>query len=204
MPFDIISLPNDTIVCCNYHNMKIYDENFQILKTIDTIQENTVRSRGITTNNIDLVYISDLQAHQILACDLNFNKITAYGTYGKGMGQFSNPTGIFYHNRFLFICDFDNKRIQKVSDDFKSCEIFNIKLKPYYIKIIGTIACVCGHSESNLNFYDIDSFNLIFEYINQKGPISTINSFFYNFDFERKNFCCYNSDGILIDEIKGL
>ena len=205
MPFDICSLSNDTIACCNYHNITIYDEKFKLIKTFDTIDDRTFRSRGITTNNRDLVYITDLQAHQILVCDVNMNSLNIYGEYGSDIGQFSSPKGIYYHQKFLYVCDFDNKRIKKISDDFKSIENFKIKLNPYYVKVINKTACICGYSQSwdlsNLSFYDIESFNLLFEYINQKGPISMINSMFYHCDFERKKLCCYNQDGLLIDEI---
>ena len=82
---------------------------------------------------------------------------------------------------------------------------FKLKVNPYYVKIIGNTACVCDYLQSwelsNLSFYDTDSFSLILEYINQKGPISSINSMFYHCDFERKKLCCYNQDGLLVDEI---
>lgn len=205
MPFDICSLPNDTIACCNYHNIKIYDETFQLIKTLDTIDDKMFRSRGLTTNNRDLVYITDLQEHKILVCDLKFIKINFFGEYGSEIGKFSSPKGIYHHQKFLYVCDFDNKRIQKISDDFKSVECFKLKINPYYVKIIGNTACVCGYLQSwdlsNLSFYDTDSFSLILEYINQKGPISSINSMFYHCDFERKKLCCYNQDGLLVDEI---
>ena len=73
--------------------------------------------KGITIDEDDNIYLTDINTHKIYKFNNNGNLIWERGGYGKNNGQFSNPNGICYdsNSKSLFIADSVNKRVQKFS-----------------------------------------------------------------------------------------
>ena len=57
-------------------------------------------------------YVSVEIKHCIILFDLNLNQLKQFGSNGVGNNQLKYPRGLCCHGDYVYICDWDNKRIQ--------------------------------------------------------------------------------------------
>jgi hypothetical protein len=217
-PCDLCVLDNDNILLTNYkeRNMVLFDKNFQKIKTINKLKsmdttinepnqnEETIGSVCVDINDThDFLYISDYNNHKVLKCDLDFNQVNV--TDGNIDSKFKHPFGICFYNNSVYVCDCSNKRIQKLNASNLQFEaVFNlVDFKPWRIKIGNNVACVRATiTNPSINFYNLETFQLLVSYNDHNGIIGFYNSKFYEFYGPTKKIYCYNStNGELENEI---
>jgi len=198
-------LPNQNLLSVNSTpwNLTLYDENFNHTRSIDQISGQKIKPLSVTTNDKNVIFIACVD--EIIATDLEFNKIFKYGSKGSDIDQFQYPSGIAFEEDFLYVCDRNNKRIQKLFASISSEILFSknyvLRYKPDQIKVSNGVACVRQFYFNSILFYDLNSFELKFKYDNLNGSISEIGGIFYSFDFTSSKIYCYDKDGEILNEI---
>ena len=56
--------------------------------------------------------------HSMWPFDLNLNQLKQFGSQGSGNNQLNYPFGFCCHGDYVYICDYNNKRIQILTLDF--------------------------------------------------------------------------------------
>ena len=126
--------------------MKVFDDSGEIIyKFGDEEGEgkmNKPQGLSIHGNNILISQSNDY----ILNYQLNGKFISRIGKSGKGKLEFNNPRGLtFDHNGDLYICDYNNNRVQILTQEFVFKDQFgqnslknprDVKLTRRYIYII--------------------------------------------------------------------
>ena len=148
-PTSFNALPNGSLVIASleWKALKIYDRELKLIKTIDKINNKTFAPQYLTSNGKNSVYLSDRIGHKIIQTDLDFNFIKQFGGEGSSNQQFKFPLGITFHKDSIYVCDSNNKRIQKLSVDLTYQESYPLKFKPWNIKIIKNVACIRSNGE---------------------------------------------------------
>ena len=205
LPVDICVLPNKKLLCANSKpwNLTLYDETLSHVGTIDQIENLKIRPLSITTNNKDMIFIACVD--EIIATDLNFNIISRIGSKGCDIDQLNYPSSISFNDDYLYVCDRNNKRIQKLlaSSQVQMCivENFMLNYKPDQIKIANTTACVMKCFNNTIFFYDLDSFTFKCKYDGHNRVISEIGSIFYVSDLLNAKILCFDQNGQFLNEI---
>ena len=112
------------------------------------------------------------------------------------------PHGICYSNDFIYVCDYNNKRIQVLTEDLKYLKSFQLNYRPWYIQVINNIACIRHFDEEQISFYELPSFIIKYSYSGHNGWICTIRSYFIEFYQDFKMCFFYNKDGLLMQKQK--
>ena len=203
---DICALPNQTLLCANSKpwNLTLYDEHFSHIRTVNQINHREIKPLSITTDEKNLIFIACID--EIIETDLEFNELFKCGSKGTEIEQFSYPSCITFANNYLYVCDRNNKRIQKlfVSNSFEIhfVENFMLSYKPDQIKVSNELACVRKFNYNSIYFYDLLSFEFKFKYDNLYGAISEIDSVFYVCDSLSTTIYCYDQNGFLLNTIR--
>ena len=96
----------------------------------------------------------------------------------------------------MFVCDYYNERIQKLSS--KTLEFvssYQLQLNPYHIRIINSTVAVRTDDESYIYFYNLSDFTVKEKYYDRSGYICVSNSCFYQFDCSVMKLYCYDENG---------
>lgn len=196
-PRSICVLPNDTLICCDYTpNIRQYDKDLNLINTITTVANQVSYA---TSNNKDRIYMSDTNNHQIVMTDLNFNKLGVVGTEGDGINQLNYPWGLSFSNDYLYVCDCNNRKIQKLTDQLQFVQAYKLDYEPWHIKVNKNVACVTPYKQSFTYFHEINNFTLLHKY-NHCGVIGNIGGVFYQYFLKNKKLYCYDDNGKIIDE----
>lgn len=201
-PSDLCVMPSfELLIIDNKKSLNVYDEEFNLKRVIDKINDQSFYPIRLATNNKDRFYISDSTNYEVIALDFNFNKIKSFGSKGAANDQFDFPNGISYSNECVYVCDLDNKRIQKLSKDLIFLETIQLDYKPWLIKSSDTLACIASFDHTSTYFYDLkNQFQLKFKYDDEcYGRISEINSSFYVYKVVDKKIKFYNSNGEFVE-----
>ena len=196
----VLSSGNLLIASRSSKNLKIYDDTFKIIKTIDRINNQNFTPLSITTNGRNYIYIADEQLDRILQTDLDFKLIHSYGTRGSENNQLCSPLDIIFDKNSIYICDTQNRRIQKLSEDLIYKKTYQLNFKPWKIKILKNIACIRPTGEPFLSFYNLNPFYLKAKVCDGNGDIISINSWFYEYDHSSHLLRCYDLNGELMKE----
>ncbi len=88
----------------------IYDLFGNFLKSLG---EGILRNpSGVAVDQDDLVYVANTDKNSVAIFDSEGNVVLEYGTWGSGMGNFSNPTDLkLGRDDRLFVVDSANSRI---------------------------------------------------------------------------------------------
>ncbi len=201
---EIYVLPNNMLLSANLSekSLTLYDEKFNLIKTIMQIDGEDLSPYGISMNEEHKLYISNRDQHRILMTDLEFNKIKMFGSKGNGNNQLNNPYGICYKDGHLYVCDNGNKRVQIFSKDFEHEKSLPVDYSPWTIKASNSLLCVESGSPVGMYFYSINDLSLKHKYNHGYCRISEIDSCFYEFFNTSKNVYCYDANGDLIEELK--
>ena len=158
-------------------SIKVLDEEFKLVKTTNSIDNKPISPSCLTSNQLDSLFISDLNDETIILCDFNFKLIKRIGGHGDLVGQFDHISDLTYSNHCLYACDTYNQRIQCFdSSDLSFLNSLQFDYEPYQLKIYNKIACVLG--SSFIYFYDLNCFNLIRKYDCGDCTIDLINTHF--------------------------
>lgn len=201
-PYAICTLPNGTLAC-SFTNFGagIFDKELKLIKSTH-IDEKDVSLWSISTNNKDRIFFADVKNHQIIMTDLELNRIKCVGSQGDGILQFSDPRVAYYKNR-IFVAEHINKRIQVLNDSLDFIKMHELDYCPRYIQVANNTALISSYSPAFVAAYDIESFQLEYEYRGHNGSLSILNSFFYEYGYDNSGkFFCYNENGVLIEEIQ--
>ncbi len=173
----------------------------KLKKKITTFDDNNkFHCLFATTNEQNLIYLTNRIEHEVIMTDLELNKLTSIGTKGSNNAQFNCPEDICYHNGKIYICDHYNKRIQIFKEDLSFDSLFEIESHPFQIKICQETVCIVA--SSCVHFYDLPTFTLKYKYSDHAGKLSELSSYFYEYFDVNKKCYVYSKDGDLIQEIQ--
>ena len=189
----LIALPNGNLVNGNNHQVFLLDEKFQEIKRVLTDGYSFC-----ALNHRNEIYASVHQNHCIILYDLNLNQLKQFGSNGPGNNQLNGPTGLSCHEDYLYICDYNNKRIQILTLDFAYVSTIQLALYPYRVQTSNTTLGVsCGQATL---FYDLTTRALKYNYNHGTGNINYINSIFCALNDQQKKFYFFDSDGNFFEE----
>jgi hypothetical protein len=144
--------------------------------------------------------LSDWIGHEIIKTDLDFNFIKQFGGKGSTNQKLFYPRGITFDEDSIYICDSNNNRIQKLSEDLIYQESYELNFAPWDIKIIKNVACIRSFGEPYSNsLYYLNPFRFKTRIGNSKSAICSINSWFYVNNYFDKRIECYDINGNLVD-----
>ncbi len=134
--------------------------------------------------------------------DLNLNILKTFGSKGTNNSQFQFPISLCCRDEYLYVCDSENKRIQKFDLDFRYIDTLKLNFRPYSIKISNENDVIMITGSNGINFYDLKSKSLNYQYPNKFGRISYVNSKFYIISNKPiMRAYCYENNGQCIQEI---
>ena len=197
------------------------DKYFTRAIPIDTSDSNinlNCSTISIATNNVDKVYIAQLNTHEVVMTDLNLKIIKTIGGYGdrdlrlrndfddsdKGRDFLAYPTSVVYYKGLVYVCDHRNNKIQVYTENLDYFDTLKILFKPYQLCIGNDLIAVTRNdkSENILYFYTLKPFEFKVSYNKMNVNISVINSQFYGYAFETKSLHCFDQNGKFIEEIR--
>jgi hypothetical protein len=199
-PLEICLLPSDCFCFVYSDSIEVYDQRFNILKTVCMINNTAISPRGIAFSKRNELYISDtpyMNDHSIHMMDFNLNLIKSFGKSGKDNREFYFPIGLVCKNDRLYVCDNGNQRIQILSLDLEYVDTLKLTFQPLSIKISDSTVCISG--DAGTYFYDLKTKELKYKYLEVYGRVNKIDSIFFvtNRSVSLKN-CCFDQYGKFI------
>ncbi len=205
-PYDICVLPNDTIVVASFvYGITQYDKQFKKLNHIGYISGKGCSIISVTSNYVDKIYFANINTHEVMCLDFDFNIIKSIGTYGSRLqDQVSYPVSVRFHRGQLYVSDYRNCRIQVFNEDLSYSKTLDLNFKPGQICISNNIIAIKPYDQKDtmLSFYTLEPFKRKCTHDDVIGNISQVNSNFYAYCFNDKKLLCYSEDGVLIEDIK--
>jgi hypothetical protein len=205
-PWDILALSNNQIISSNRSSkcITIYDHNLNLIRKVSKINGEDFESAGIEINEEEkTLFISDILKHQVLKTDFDLNKIKSCGEKGNNFNQFDLPVGICFRNNYLYICDFNNSRVQILTNNLEYVNSIKVEYNPWTIKASKSksILCVESYSPAGLYVYNLKNMCLLYKYNHDQCRLSEIDSFIYEFNRKSHKVYCYDKNGKLENEI---
>lgn len=195
---DACVLPNGCLLIVSYDNdcLVVLNNDYEEIEMVRKINNQTFNPSYATTNEIDRVYVSDRDNGRIIMCDLSFNFLK-YSPITS-----LNPLGLAYADGFVYLCDWDHRKIHKFDSELEQHKSFALDFQPAQIKIIHNVACVKGWNPFSIRFYDVSSFKLLKRYERHFGDILECCSHFIEHSCDNKRFYVFKEDGELLEEIQ--
>jgi len=106
------------------NEITILDLKSNVLRPSWKLPANNGSYRGLKIDN-DVLYLTIEWLHQIFVCNSDDGKVKdTWGNVrlGNGEGEYNYPYGITTNNKYLYVCDSNNNRVQIV--DKKKWKIF--------------------------------------------------------------------------------
>ena len=145
------------------HCVKVFDDSGEIIyKFGDEEGEGKMKSPESLSIHVNHILISQYN-HCILNYQLNGKFISRIGKYGRGKLKFNYPRGLtFDHNGDLYICDYNNNRVQILTQEFVFKDQFgqNSLKKPRDVKLTRRYIYILDDSNPCLHLFD---YNLILQ-----------------------------------------
>ena len=200
-PTSFHTLTNGSLVIASLESkaLQIYDKEFKLIKTIDKINNQTFVPLYLASNDKKSVYLTDWIGHKIIQTDFDFNFIKQFGGKGSTNQQLDLPFGITFHEDSIYVCDIDNKRIQKLSEDLIYQESYPLYYKPLNIKITKNVACIRLSDEPIISLCQLNPFSFKCEISNGNFEIYSIHSWFFVNNQNDKRIECYDINGNLVN-----
>ena len=199
-PFDAHTLSNNQILVTSRDNLRIYDENWKLVKRKDKINNEKFKPYGVALNlEKEIAYITDCLNHRIHMTDFQLNLIKSVGSKGTEYNQLDEPNDLCLLNKNLYVCDRNNERIQVLNNDLEFVKSFAVDSEPLQIKSINSILTV--QTSKEIYFYNSSDLSFIQKYNHGLCVISKINSNIYGFNNEAKKLFCYDENSNLSEEI---
>jgi hypothetical protein len=137
----VVFLPNGNLVYSASNMIKLTDENFQIIKSIDVGGEGF-----LALSRRNQIYFCCFQESCILLLDFNLNRIKKVGGQQCRDWQymFKLPGGLCCHENYVYLYDSTNRRIQIFTLDLDYVDTIKIEYHPQGIQISeSTIGVFC-------------------------------------------------------------
>ena len=202
-PSDLCSLPNAQLLVASQesNNLKLFDSNFNLIKTIDRIMDEQFTPISVATNGKNAIYIAEKSCNKIIKTDMDFNFIKNLGTTGAGNDELNDPSAIIYHENLLYVCDSENQRIKRLNEDLVFQESYALSFKPVKMSVIQDTMCVRPKNDfSFLAFYNLKPFSFKIKVSDRIGNICGLNSWFYEYKHSSNKLRCFDINGGLVDE----
>ena len=172
-PYMIAKGPNNELVVrnCSTNQMVIFNEKLEYLRVIGGTGNGNgkfQRITGIAINNKGYLYVADRDLHCIQKLTMNGQFVSQFGSEGTAEGQFISPYGLaLSRSELLFVCDYNNHRIQVFNNELFSYSFGHYGTEP------GNFNSPC---DLTLNGYEDQLF--ITEYKNHRVQIFTVSGKF--------------------------
>ena len=134
--------------------------------------------KGVAVNSRGKVYICDSwnDCIHVLNADLTFSH--SFGRTGNGRGQFNRPCGITIKHDIVYVCDKNNKRIQKFSAGRYMGE-FEVALYPEWVAVNDNNILYVTSTDNTLTAYSLDGKVLVEAPSKGHGSIAVGNGLIY-------------------------
>ena len=196
---DMLVLPNNLIVVASSGSLTLYDENFNLIQSIETINGKKIYPHAIEFDESEkCLYMSDWLNRSIFKIDLHFVliKMIHFERYNVDY-----QLGICLINNCLLVCHSEDKQIKVYDSNLEFISSFSLDFTP--LKIKATNSTICVISSENIYFYRIQDISLWQKYVvSSSDEISVINSTFYISNFTQNSIHCFNENGNLKEVIK--
>ena len=203
-PGCVTILKNGNILVCEYQAIHVLDKDSKLLRKVDKINNVSLsKCVSISTNNEDKIYICDYSSHSVKMVDLDFNFIKQFGTgvAGNGLNQLKYPYDSCFFKNFLYVCDLNNSRIVKLTENLDYVEAFYLDYEPVNIRIYNNTACILP-DRNGIKFHDLNTFALKYEYPNESGTIAVFDPFFFVLKRDLTKLSCFDENGQLLKSIQ--
>ena len=127
-PYLLAKGPNNELIVFDYSTSKlvVFDRHFQYSHVIGGEGRGKGKFQHITGIAVDkkgYLYVADCYLHCIQKLKLNGEFISQFGSKGTSSSQFQSPYGlVLSQSELLFVCDYDNHRIQVFQNEqFSYC-----------------------------------------------------------------------------------
>ena len=213
-PQEILVLNNNNLIVAGWEDdfvMTLYDQDFKVIKNTNEINGSLIQPTGLAVNTLtDQLFISNIDEHQIIITDFEFNKLNTFGSRGSNNEQFSFPAGLcFLRNSDLFVCDDGNKRIQVFNKELEFIKTIPLDYHPRRIKVSNTTVFVRGYTSGDISvffktyIYDLTNWTLKSKYDHHSfySCICDLYQYYYIIPFKSK-LILYNSDGDTLKEVE--
>ena len=120
---------------------------------------------------------------------MDFTCIKRFGSKGTTNGHLHFPSGITYYDNFIYVCDLNNRRIQKFNENLIFQETLPLDFEPWNIQIANNVACIRPNEYAFTAFYQLNPFSFKIKVYDRNDEIYSINSWFYMYRKLKKNIC---------------
>ena len=200
---DIIVLPNNQILMAHYLPgfLGFYDEHLKCVMRIDKINGEKFSPVGIALHSKEKkLFIADNLNQRIIMTDLEVNFIKSVGSEGAKINQFDGPYDLCLLNNNLYVCDYNNKRIQVYNTELIFSKSLRVDYQPWKIKTSNSMLFIQS-VENGLFIYNSNDFSLLKKFEHGQCRISKLDSDIYKFNHQTKKLYCYDEHANLKKEI---
>ena len=181
--------------------LQIYDKEFKLIREIDRINNEKFHPKCLTSNGKNSIFITDVIENEIIKTDFNFNFVKRFKSTDLTIQELKCPYGITYYENSIFVCDSDELRIQRFTEDLVFKKSYPLNFKPCSIQIVNNIACIeYPNGLASVGLFNLEPFSFIKLIENVEGPITAINSWFYIYNYKFKSIQCYNINGDIVEK----
>ena len=92
-------------------------------KKLRTIKHTFQKPFGIVVDKDDTILVSDIDGHCVYKLDKDGNQLEVIGREGSGNGDFQRPRSVAIVGEYVFVCDYDNERIQVFSRELEFVKV---------------------------------------------------------------------------------
>ena len=97
-------------------------------KKLRTIKLTFQKPFGIAVDKDDTIFVSDIDGHCVYKLDKDGNQLEVIGREGSGNGDFQCPRSVAIVGEHVFVCDYDNERIQVFSRELEFVKVIAPKV----------------------------------------------------------------------------
>ena len=194
--FDLCLLPNENILICANSGLLLYNDKQELIKKISEIDHQEINPVSATTNGSDELYLVNYRNDSVIKTDLDFNLLARFGSEGTGIHNLIHPRGICYNDNYVYICDSDNKRIQKLDTNLMHQQHYDLGFCPERIKVLNNILFISTLSGVTY-FYDTQKLTILSKTNSCSRIIGTSHSYFYQYDVSERVAYCYDRNANL-------
>ena len=201
--YDIIALPNYHFLMVHFSDgyLGYYNEHLKCVKRIDKINGENFTPIGIALHLKEKkLFLSDYLNRRIIMTDLQINFLKSIGSFGAEINQFDGPNDLCLLNNNLYVCDYNNKRIQVYNTELIYSQSLMVNYHPQEIKTLNSKLFIQS-AESGLFIYNSNDFSLLKKFEHGLCRISKLDSDIYEFNHETKKLFCYDEHANLKEEI---
>ena len=192
---DFLVLPNNQLVLVVNGKLALYDENYKLIKIMETIFDGeSLNPEGIAFNHeTNHLYISDWLHKYLLIFDSSLKKKVRCEEINE------SPGALCFKKDKLFVCCERRRKIQIYNSKLKFQDSVQIEVMPEIIKASESIICI--KSDSVLYFYHFKDFSFYRHFsANYIYGLCEINNKMY---LQKYSSCLiFDSNGDLTDEVK--